>query len=59
VKDFESLMALVDSITSSAEQAVIREIDSIQWSFKVFRGNLLDLVRPLKILEEQPEAIKL
>lgn len=59
MKDFESLMALVDSITSSAEQAVIREIDSIQWSFKVFRGNLLDLVRPLKILEEQPEAIKL
>lgn len=59
MEQFESLKALVDEITNSPEQAVVEEIESIRWSFRMFQGNLSDLVRPLKSLEESPQAIKL
>jgi hypothetical protein len=56
---FEQLKALVDEITNSPEQALVIEIDSVRWSFRMFQGNYYDLVKPLEILEEKPEAIKL
>lgn len=56
---FEQLKAIVDEATNSPEQALVIEIDSVRWSFRMFHGNFYDLVNPLKILEETPEAMKL
>lgn len=58
-EQFDVLKSLTDAVENSPEQALIYEIESIKWSFRIFRGNFLELVGPLKLLEEKPEAIKL
>lgn len=49
----------MDKIQNAPEQKIISEIDSIRWSFKIFHGNYIELIKPLKILEDSPESIKL
>lgn len=58
-KSFELLEARMEAIRNSPEQALMHELDSMKWSFKIVHGNYSDLMRPVELLEEKPEAIKL
>lgn len=58
-RDVDILREHMDRIENAPEQKIIREIDSIKWSFKIFSGNYSELIKPLKMLEDSPEAIKL
>ncbi len=58
-KEVNVLREYMDRIENAPEQRIIREIDSIKWSFKIFGGNYSELIKPLKILENSPKAIKL
>ncbi len=49
----------MDRIRNAPEQNIVREIDSIKWSFKIFHGNYVQLINILKALEDKPESIKL
>ncbi|MEQ4487476.1 MAG: hypothetical protein AAC993_01400 [Dehalococcoides mccartyi] len=53
------LKQYLDKIQSAPEQSVIREIDSLKWSFKIFAGNYVELIKLLKFLEDRPESTKL
>lgn len=57
--DADILKQYIDRIQNAPEQEIIRAIDSIKWSFKIFRGNYDELIKPLTLLEDKPEAIKL
>jgi hypothetical protein len=46
-------------ITDAPEQKIVREIDSVRWSFKIFHGNYLEMIKPLRMLEDRAEAIEL
>jgi hypothetical protein len=48
-----------ERIRTAPEQKIIRQIDSIRWSFRIFYGNHIELTRLLKVLEDKPESIKL
>ncbi len=56
---FEPARAILDEIAKSPEQALIQELESIRWSFKMVQGNFCDLIQPIELLEEKPEGIKL
>jgi hypothetical protein len=49
----------MERIRSAPEQEIIRKIESIKWSFKIFHGNYIELIKPLRVLEDRPESIKL
>ena len=57
--DVDVLKRYTERIENSPTQKIVREIDSIKWSFKIFHGNYNELIKPLKILEDEPEAMKL
>jgi hypothetical protein len=49
----------MERIRTAPEQNIIRGIDSIRWSFRIFYGNYIELIKVLKVLEDRPESIKL
>ena len=57
--DFDVLKKYTERIENSPTQKILKEINSIKWSFKIFHGNYNELIKPLKILEDEPKAMKL
>jgi hypothetical protein len=57
--DGDILKQYIDKIQKAPEQEIIREIDSLKWSFRIFHGNYHELIIPLKLIEDRPEAIRL
>ena len=56
---FDVFGEYMERIRTAPEQKIIRGIDSIRWSFRIFYGNYIELIKLLKVLEDRPESIKL
>jgi hypothetical protein len=57
--NIDSLKQYLGKIQNAPEQNIIREIDSLKWSLKIFVGNYDELIKPLKLLEDRPETVEL
>jgi hypothetical protein len=58
-KDVDIFAEYMERIRNAPEQEIISEIGFIKWSFKIFHGNYIELIKLLKVIEDRPESIKL
>jgi hypothetical protein len=58
-KDVDIVAVYMERIRNAPEREIISGIGFIRWSFKIFHGNYIELIKLLKVIEDRPESIKL